>query len=146
MTAAFKSLADRVVHGQWLLVAAGCAALFLPGLPAGAHHSFAVHYDGERTVTVSGIVLEFRFRNPHGMILLEAPGQGGAPAEWKIETNSPNILRRRGWSADSIAAGDEVAITGFPARDGSRAMRVYRIEFSDGRELIGQRPAAGVER
>ena len=111
-----------------------------------AHHSFAVHYDGSRTISVTGVVEEFRFRNPHGMIVLNGTSADGVTGSWKIETNSPNILRRRGWSPDSISPGDEVTITGFPARDGSDSMRVYRVEFADGRELIGQRPAAGVER
>jgi hypothetical protein len=111
-----------------------------------AHHSFAVHFDGERTITVTGTVTEFRFRNPHGVIRLAATAEDGSTAEWKIETNSPNILRRRGWSPESIAVGEQVAIEGFPARDGSRSMRVYRVEFADGRDpLIGQRPAVGIE-
>jgi len=123
-----------------LLLAAG-----LPGIAA-AHHSFAVHYDGGRTVSVSGVVEEFRFRNPHGMITLRATAADGTATVWRVETNSPNVLKRRGWSEDSISAGDEVTIEGFPAQDGSNAMRVYRVEFADGRELIGQRPAAGIER
>jgi len=117
----------------------------LPGVVA-AHHSFAVHYEGDRTIVVTGRVTEFRFRNPHGMIVLEGRTPDGEAGVWKIETNSPNVLSRRGWSADSIAVGDEVTIEGFPARDGSNAMRVYRVEFADGHELIGQRPVAGVER
>lgn len=113
---------------------------------ATAHHSFAVHFIGERTISVSGSVREFHFRNPHGVILLDVPAADGTTAEWKIETNSPNVLRRRGWSEHSIAAGDEVTIEGYPARDGSNAMRVYRVIFPDGHELVGQRPAPGVER
>lgn len=130
---------------RWLVGFAGLA-VFALWSAADAHHSFAVHYVGERTITVSGVVREFRFRNPHGTIYLEAVDSDGAAVEWKIETNSPNVLRRRGWTPDSIAPGDEVVITGFPARDGSNAMRVYRVEFADGHELIGQRPAAGAER
>jgi len=113
---------------------------------ANAHHSFAVHFVGDHTVTVSGSVREFHFRNPHGVISLDVPAADGSASEWKIETNSPNVLRRRGWSETSIAAGDQVTIEGYPARDGSNAMRVYRVIFPDGRELVGQRPAAGVER
>jgi hypothetical protein len=79
------------------------------------------------------------------MIVLNGTSSDGVTGSWKIETNSPNILRRRGWSPESIAPGDEVVIEGFPTRDGSNAMRVYRIRFADGRELIGQRPAAGIE-
>jgi hypothetical protein len=121
------------------------AASFVLSMPAFAHHSFPVHFNGEHTVTVSGTVKEFRFRKPHGIIFLAVDDDGSA-IEWKIETNSPNVLRRRGWSEDSIDVGDQVTIEGYPARDGSNFMRVYRIEFADGHELIGQRPSAGVER
>jgi len=111
-----------------------------------AHHSFAVHYAGDRTVSITGTVEEFRFRNPHGVIIVRSANADGTPARWTIETNSPNILQRRGWAPDSIRTGDEVTIEGFPSRDGSNAMRVYRVQFADGRELIGQRPAVGIER
>lgn len=123
------------------------AAVLLLAMPqfSSAHHSFAVHYDGARIVSVTGTVQEFRFRNPHGMIVVEGTSSEGVAGSWKIETNSPNILRRRGWTPDSIAAGDEVVIDGFPANDGSNAMRVYRVRFTDGRELIGQRPVTGIE-
>ena len=124
---------------------AGFLLLAFPGFAA-THHSFAVHYDGERIVSVTGVVEEFRFRNPHGMIVVDGTSSDGVSGTWKIETNSPNILRRRGWTPDSISAGDEVVIDGFPANDGSTAMRVYRVRFADGRELIGQRPAVGIER
>jgi hypothetical protein len=124
------------------------AALFVAScpLPALAHHSFAVHYVGSKLVNVSGVVQEFRFHNPYGMIVIDATNQDSTVGTWKIETNSPNVLMRRGWSPDSIRPGDQVTIEGFPARDGSNSMRVYRVTFADGRELIGQRPVAGVER
>ena len=91
-------------------------------------------------ITVQGTVSEFGFRNPHGLIVLAAKGAGGKAEQWKIETNSPNILRRRGWSETSIKPGDEVKIEGYPARDGSNFMRVYRVVYPDGHELVGQRP------
>jgi hypothetical protein len=116
--------------------------------PAGAHHSFAVHFVPEGRVTVSGVVTHFRFTNPHGLLFLDVTNEQGAAEQWKAETNSPNILRRRGWSETSIKAGDRVTIEGYPARDGSKFMRIARVAYADGRELIGQRPdpsAAGGE-
>lgn len=113
-------------------------------MPAAAHHSFAVHFVGDRVVTLQGTVTAFSFRNPHGVIELAARGEGGATVAWKIETNSPNILRRRGWSESVVKPGDEVTIEGYPARDGSSSMRVYRLTFADGRELVGQRPDPAV--
>jgi hypothetical protein len=112
--------------------------------PARAHHSFAVHFVADRLITVRGTVEEFTFRNPHGVLLLTAKADGGAEQHWKIETNSPNILRRRGWNETSITPGDAVAVEGYPARDGSNFMRVYRVTYADGRELVGQRPDPSV--
>lgn len=112
--------------------------------PGRAHHSFAVHFVADRLITVRGTVDEFTFRNPHGVLLVTAAGEGGDAGQWKIETNSPNILRRRGWTESSIKAGDVVTIEGYPARDGSNFMRVYRVIYADGRELVGQRPDPSV--
>jgi hypothetical protein len=115
-------------------------ALALGAAAASAHHSFAVHFVADKLIKVRGTVSEFTFHNPHGVLSLVAEGEDGATAEWKIETNSPNVLRRRGWSETSIKAGDVVTVEGYPARDGSNFMRVYRVIYDDGRELVGQRP------
>lgn len=121
-----------------LLVAVGLAAA-----AAEAHHSFAVHFVPDETVSVSGVVTEFRFRNPHGLLFFTAHQEDGRDVAWKAETNSPNILRRRGWDEHSLEVGDRITVTGYPARDGTNYMRVYKITFEDGRELVGQRPAPG---
>jgi hypothetical protein len=113
--------------------------------PTRAHHSFPVHFVPEGRVIIEGEVTEFRFRNPHGLILLRASVGDGPVADWRVETNSPSILRRRGWSAESIKPGDRVKIEGYPARDDSNFMRVYRLEFEDGREMIGQRPSVAAD-
>jgi hypothetical protein len=52
--------------------------------------------------------------------------------EWRVETNSPSILERRGWSKDSLKFGDVIAIEGWPARDGSRHMRMRKVTRADG--------------
>ena len=120
-----------------VLAAVACVAA-----PAVAHHSFAVHFVADRLITVEGTVDEYTFRNPHGVLLVTTKGDGAA--QWKIETNSPNILRRRGWTETSIKPGDVVAVEGYPARDGSNFIRVYRVKYADGRELVGQRPDPSV--
>ena len=119
-------------------------ALLATGAPAVAHHSFAVHFVADRLIKVSGVVDDFTFRNPHGVLTLTAKAEDGVSAAWKIETNSPNILRRRGWTETSIKPGDVVTVEGYPARDGSNFMRVYRVIYPDGHELVGQRPDPNV--
>lgn len=127
------------------LAAAFFAVLALGQPVAHAHHSFAVHFVPDEIVTISGTVSEFRFRNPHGVVSLAVSHENGDEALWKVETNSPNILKRRGWSENSIPVGARITVEGYPARDGSNFMRIYRVRFADGRELIGQRPAPGDE-
>ena len=105
---------------------------------AQAHHSFAVHFEAQADKEVKGVVDNFRFANPHGMLTFTVTEATGQTTRWRAETNSPNILRRRGWSKDSLQAGDEITVLGFPARDGTPYMRVSKITFADGRELIGQ--------
>lgn len=113
-------------RGVWLLVLLGCGAV------AQAHHSFAVFFSDGHLMTVRGKVTAFQFRNPHGLIRIEASGEGFQGGDWRAETNSPSILERRGWSRDSLKAGDDIIIEGWPARDGSRYMRMRKVTRADG--------------
>jgi hypothetical protein len=114
------------------------AGALLATTTAQAHHSFAVHFEAEATREVKGVVEKFLFANPHGMLFFNVTDANGQTTQWRAETNSPNILRRRGWSKDSLKAGDEITVLGFPARDGTSYMRISKITFADGRELVGQ--------
>lgn len=101
--------------------------------PAVAHHSFAVFFDNEQGIaSVRGVVTEFNFKNPHGIIRLNVKGKDGAMEEWKAETNSPSILERRGWKKDSIKVGDEIVVEGWRARDGANYMRMRKVTRADG--------------
>jgi hypothetical protein len=98
-----------------------------------AHHSFAVFFDDAHSlVTLRGNVTGFEFRNPHGVIRMTVRDAAGADVEWKIETNSPSILERRGWSKASLKFGETIAVEGWPARDGSKHMRMRKVSRADG--------------
>jgi hypothetical protein len=103
-----------------------------------AHHSFAVHFVSDRVITVKGTVTAFKFTNPHGIVTFSVTKDDGSVEEWRAETNSPNALRRRGWTKDSIKVGEDVEIIGFPTRDGKPYVRISKLTFADGRELLGQ--------
>jgi hypothetical protein len=120
------------------MAAAAALALTLAG-SALAHHSFAVFFDTDaQLVKLTGVVRDFQFRNPHGVITLEV-AQGQSHITWRAETNSPSILRRRGWTPDSLHVGDTVTLEGWRARDGSRYIRLKTARLPDGR-MIGQPP------
>ena len=79
-----------------------------------AHHSSAM-YDNQRTVTLRGIVTEFRWTNPHvSMTIATDPGR----ELWIVETTSPGNLSRAGWTRTSLRVGDRVEVVAAPLRDG----------------------------
>jgi hypothetical protein len=106
-----------------------------------AHHSFAVFFDSQKSVTVTGVVTEFLFANPHGVIKLTVKNKDGALEEWKIETTSPSILRRRGWTPESLKAGETVTIEGWPGRENPHYARLRSAKRANG-EPIGKPLAA----
>jgi hypothetical protein len=114
-------------------------AAALGGQAALAHHSFAVFFEAEGSVSATGVVTEFNFRNPHATIAIEAMDEAGDTLIWRGETNSPSILRRRGWTQQSLAIGETVTMEGWPARDGSRYMRIRGVRRADG-SLVGASP------
>jgi hypothetical protein len=129
----------HVTHSIAVLLIASCAP------QAYAHHSFAVHFEAEASLEVSGVVERFNFANPHGMLFFTVTDANGVETQWRAETNSPSLLRRRGWNKDTLKPGDEVTLLGFPARDDSNYMRISKITFADGRELVGQGAAPPAE-
>lgn len=113
----------------WL---AGALLLLGGALPVLAHHSFAVFFDDARSVTITGVVEEFQFRNPHGLIRMVVKAEDGSEQVWKAETNSPSILERRGWKRDSLKPGEVITVEGWPARDGSNYLRMRAASRADG--------------
>ena len=87
-------------------------------LPVQAHHSFAM-FDFNNTVTVKATVKEFRWTNPHVVLLVESsPRPGAAPEVWSMELTSPGNLTRGGWTRRAFKPGDQIELQFNPLRDG----------------------------
>lgn len=97
-----------------------------------SHHSFAVFFDSQKSVTITGVVTEFKFVNPHGVIVLKVKNAAGVAEEWKVETNSPSILRRRGWAPDSLKAGETITIEGWPGKENPHYARLRSAKRANG--------------
>jgi hypothetical protein len=109
----------------------------LASLRVGAHHSAAAHYEVEKTTSISGVVTEFRYTNPHAVVRVAVKNAQGGEDVWSVEWAPTTILRRLGVKPDSIKAGDQVTASGNPARDGARDLLMQRLTFADGRPPIG---------
>jgi hypothetical protein len=114
----------------WLCLVLGVAAT-----PAVAHHSFAVFFDDQKIIQVSGTVTDFRFTNPHAVISFSVKNAQGQIEPWRAETNAVTLLRRRGWTKDSLTIGEIITVEGWPSRDGSHYMRMRTVKRADGTVL-----------
>ena len=82
-----------------------------------AHHSARAAYT-TNVIDVEGIVTEFNFTNPHVNIFFDVSGENGEVTQWMASGSAANLLRRRGWTADTIEPGQYLRITGLEARNG----------------------------
>ena len=102
---------------------------------AAAHHSPAV-FDLRREVTLTGVVTAFQFRNPHPFIHLEVAEGADLDGEWEVEAQSPRIMTLYGWSAQSLARGERVAVAVNPPQQRAKKLALGRsVLKSDGTTL-----------
>jgi DNA/RNA endonuclease YhcR with UshA esterase domain len=113
------------------------ASLLLATGQGHAHHSFAVHYDVNKPISKEGVATEFRFTNPHGILMLDVTNEAGEIEHWTVETTAPVYMRRFGWSKDSIRPGEHITVEGWASRDGSHFMRIRRVIRADG-TVVGE--------
>ena len=92
------------------------AAAFAAG-PASAHHSLSM-IERQKTVTVTGVVKEFTWGNPHVWIALVANSADGMAENWTIEAGSPTVLARSGWRPSAVKPGDRISVGVHPRKDG----------------------------
>ena len=120
-----------------------CAAALM-ALPSLAHHSYAA-YDLNQTRTLKGTVETFHWSNPHSTITLVLEPDGrGEPIKWNIITNSPAVLKRFGWTQNSLKSGDRVSVLCNPASDGSPAGRLHTVVLLDTGQVLRTKLSADV--
>jgi len=121
----------------------GVAVLvWLAASPARAHHSFGAEYDGEKPVTVKGVVTKIEWTNPHSHFLLDVKDAKGRTVSWTFSGYTVNALYRTGWKRDvTMKVGDTVTVFGWRARDGSNSAHAREVTFADGKKLFYGPPA-----
>jgi len=101
-----------------------------------AHHSFEAEYDAKKPVEVKGTVTKLEWMNPHARFYIDVKDESGKVTNWNFELGSPNVLKRQGWSRDSLKVGDMVTVEGYLAKDGSNLANARRVTLADGRKVF----------
>ena len=122
-------------------VASG-VAVFLAGTVALAHHGTNASYDPRKEVTVTGVVTKFIMMNPHGQLFFDVKGPDGKVVMWGGELHSIGLLRRSGWTRDTLKPGDTVSVRGYPSRAGTPFMVVQEVVLN-GKSYFRDLPEQG---
>ena len=108
---------------------------------AWSHHSAAAVFDMDAQKTVTGVVKQVDWTNPHIWIWLDVQNAAGHVETFGFEGMSPNFLARRGWTRSSLLPGMRIAVTFRPLRDGKAGGMFMTGKLEDGKVLT----SAGAE-
>ena len=113
------------------------AAALLSARPALSHHS-NVAYEVNKVITITSVVKEFQWVNPHTWLHIMVDDGKGGKVEWLAEGRAPGILLRAGWTRSSLKGGETVTVDMSPAKDGTRTAIIARVTKADGTILSNQ--------
>ena len=84
-----------------------------------AHHGTAASYHQDKWITVTGVVTQFIWRNPHSSLYLDIKDVSGKVSPYSVEMASPGLLVREGYTRDTFKAGDTVVFRVHPSIAGT---------------------------
>lgn len=123
-----KVSANVLFRGAALAMAGLLLASHLPAL---AHHGGGIEYDQSTVDSVSGVATSFAFRFPHVLIELDVTDESGNVENWIMGTRwTPTILRKHGWTRNSVQPGDEITVTYSPHVESPTIGMMHTLEVN----------------
>jgi hypothetical protein len=122
-----------------IIAIAAATALLLGAVPAISHHSNSA-YEVEKVVTLTGVVKEWKWTNPHTWLYMTVDDGKGGKVEWAVEGRAPGVLGRAGWDRTILKPGEKVTVHMSPAKDGTHVGIIARVTKEDG-TILGNTPS-----
>jgi hypothetical protein len=116
-------------------------ALFVTAIICGvatsarSHHAAAPVFDLNTEKTITGVVKQVDWTNPHIWVWVDVQNASGQMETWGFEGMSPNFLSRRGWTRTSLLPGMRITVTFRPLRDGKAGGMFMTGKLEDGTVL-----------
>ena len=121
-----------------IIALSATVAVLLCAVPAISHHSNSA-YEVEKVVTLTGVVKEWKWTNPHTWLYMTVDDGKGGKVEWAVEGCAPGVLGRAGWDRTILKPGEKVTVHMSPAKDGSHVGIIARVTKEDG-TILGNNP------
>ena len=123
---------------KMLVVAVG---LLLFSVPLFAHHGTNISYDQQNPITLKGVMVDFRYANPHPQLFFDVTDASGKVTRWAGEVApTPFTLQQGGWnksrSMEALKPGTKITITLGPSRAGTPVGVVAKILNEKGEEIL----------
>ncbi len=81
-----------------------------------AHHSIDADFTPGSEVTITAVVTEFRFINPHPYVKAREVGAAGDAKEWMLLLDDRWEMVEAGFTRSTFQPGDVLVVTGKPSR------------------------------
>jgi hypothetical protein len=105
--------------------------LALLPLAVEAHHAAAM-FEADKEISVTGVVKEFQYTNPHSWLLVDVTNKDGSVTTWGFEAEGPSTMIRVGIHKSDLAPGSKVTVTGHPMKNGQPAAAWTKAVRADG--------------
>lgn len=126
-----------------LICLAASVACLMSTIPAWAHHGYAA-YDETTTLSLKGTVTDYELANPHSTMSFDVKNAAGKVESWVAEAGHIRLMMDEGWKTDTLKEGDVVTFFYHPAKNGSHAVDLVKVQFADGHSLWAHSSHDGV--
>jgi hypothetical protein len=100
--------------------------ILLFAAPVYGHHSLS-EYDAARELSLTVVVREFHFVNPHPYLVAEVRA-GSLSSVWRLELDNRFELVQIGMTASTFTAGEQLLVSGRPGRDQKSILYVRELD------------------
>ena len=101
-------------------------AILLSAAPVSGHHSLS-EYDAARQLSLTVVVREFHFVNPHPYLIGETKAVS-LSSVWRLELDNRFELVQIGMTASTFTPGEQLLVSGRPGRDQKPILYVRELD------------------
>jgi hypothetical protein len=97
-----------------------------------AHHGRGATYDGDKEESVTGVLTELAWRNPHVAIYVDVKDASGKVTNWAFESSNTSTMSREGWTRTIF---QQMTVKFNPSRAGAPIGILRSVTLADGKVI-----------